>query len=700
MNQNQPFSIICLHVLDGCHEDFRKILKEDEFYFFSNKYLLLNGTVQLNKEYSLDDDFFGHNILIHAVVGKNGSGKSSLFELMYRIVNNLSYVATEGVYRATAERLYYIRGIRAELYYEMDDSLYCISCIDDKIEIKKDGKHSLTLFFPGHKNYEDENEMMNTHPLDEWGRATIRIHEKTAQQRILHSTLDKFFYTLVVNYSMQSLSPCDFEDEEALGDDEDDYCEESWLTNIYKKNDGYIVPFGIEPYRGDSHINLRNQRELTEDRLVALLIEAADDGNVEVIPGFLLAGITYEFQSQMFRPNKHDEDNPKNRLIDIINRPLGNRCTMFMDVFGIPTQATEDDNAKKELWQVGMMYLMSKCLHISTTYPTYEEFAHLEEFFFEDEEDLHSEELSLLETLLYKIDDDNTHISLKVKQVVSFLRGLEGITDEEAQTLTEGFEYKDYASYIGGAAFIDESLTPLDKIVRLYPPSIFKHRIYLIDKITNDKVEFSKLSSGQRQYAYSLAAYIYHLRNLISIHGDKDRVNYHCVNLVFDEIELCYHPEYQRIYIHNLILALEHNHITEHLKVNIIVSTHSPFVLSDIPMDNILFLENGVTKNKEMAIIPFAANVNELLCHSFFMGNGFIGEFAKRKIQSMASYLLGNTDEGMWNAAKCSAFIESIGDIVIKRQLQVLYEKRFGDSTEEYKNWIRREANRLGLRDI
>lgn len=43
----------------------------------------------------------------------------------------------------------------------------------------------------------------------------------------------------------------------------------------------------------------------------------------------------------------------------------------------------------------------------------------------------------------------------------------------------------------------------------------------------------------------------------------------------------------------NLLQSLEDNKVTDSVNVNVILTTHSPFVLSDIPQCNILYLEMG-----------------------------------------------------------------------------------------------------------
>lgn len=34
-------------------------------------------------------DFYGENIIVSAILGKNGSGKSSLLDIIYRVINYL-----------------------------------------------------------------------------------------------------------------------------------------------------------------------------------------------------------------------------------------------------------------------------------------------------------------------------------------------------------------------------------------------------------------------------------------------------------------------------------------------------------------------------------------------------------------------------------------------------------------------------------
>lgn len=192
------FTIICIHPIVGCK--YLKILKEDEYYFFNDWYREENGCVVRNDDDAFKRHFFGEKVSVQAVVGKNGSGKSSLLELIYRILNNFSYVATEGAYRATAERLYYIREIKAELYYELEGQQGCIKVEDDTVTFKYGDEAPIELYFSGSRNYEETDGWLNARPLDGYEHKVIRGMERQTIWEIIQKTLNHFFYLKSATY--------------------------------------------------------------------------------------------------------------------------------------------------------------------------------------------------------------------------------------------------------------------------------------------------------------------------------------------------------------------------------------------------------------------------------------------------------------------------------------------------------------------
>lgn len=109
--------------------------------------------------------------------------------------------------------------------------------------------------------------------------------------------------------------------------------------------------------------------------------------------------------------------------------------------------------------------------------------------------------------------------------------------------------------------------------------------------------------------------------------------------ILIDEGDTLFHPEWQRTYLNDLLkgLKLIYKHTSS---IQIIFTTHSPFVTSDLPWYSIIKLdkdeESGLTKviyNNDKP--TFAANIHDLYKETFYLENGFVGEFAKEKINSL-----------------------------------------------------------------
>ena len=685
------FTIICIHPIVGCK--YLKILKEGEYYFFNDWYREENGHIIRNEDNTFKRDFFGNGITIQAVVGKNGSGKSSLLELIYRILNNFSYVATEGAYRATAERLYYIREIRAELFYELDGQLGCVKVEDDTVTFIYGENNPLELYFPGSKNYEETDGWLNARPLDGYEHGTIRGMERRTIGGIIEKTLNHFFYSLVVNYSIQSLNPCDYEDEKAYGEDTGDWADNSWLTSLYRKNDGYMVPIGFEPYRGNNQIDLVNQKELAEDRVAALLIDAEKHGH-KLLPGYCYSSIDFTYDhkfSLRFDHPAEDDDISTDAIQKIAEDLNGERSDLFFEFYGIDEGYKQNDC---HFFKWAFMYLIDKTFSVSRNYPDYEDYSDLSDAFFDLERELLPQEKDMVVSLIKRVKEESSHIGVKVHQTLHFLERLIHIDEVELSEMDEkGFSYKEYIQHF----FPDMNIEGPKDIMEYYPPPIFRNYIYLKNDMNQECIEFPLLSSGERQYLFTLSAYLYHLRNIISVPENAGRVKYHNVCLFLDEIELCFHPEYQRLFVANLLQSLKDNKVTESVNVNVVLTTHSPFVLSDIPQNNILYLENGEYTREQMKVKTFASNINELLAESFFLNGGFVGEFASQVVNDLANFLSGERHERRWDMDSADQLIETVGDDVVKIQLRKLFIRKFGKNNQAYKTWVQKEFERLGL---
>lgn len=115
---------------------------------------------------------------------------------------------------------------------------------------------------------------------------------------------------------------------------------------------------------------------------------------------------------------------------------------------------------------------------------------------------------------------------------------------------------------------------------------------------------------------------------------------YHKPTLVIlDEVELSFHPEWQRRFIFNLMQFL--SDLAGANNIQIIYTTHSPITLSDMPLSgvNLLASQDNYSHNlpDDKRFETFGANVFDLYGNSFFMERGLIGEFARYKIEQLSA---------------------------------------------------------------
>lgn len=84
----KEFSLSVIHIFPDCSPNLKKGLR-DEFYKLNGRCEINRNKVEFREENPLQG-FYGSRINVEAIVGVNGSGKSSLFEIIYRVINNLS----------------------------------------------------------------------------------------------------------------------------------------------------------------------------------------------------------------------------------------------------------------------------------------------------------------------------------------------------------------------------------------------------------------------------------------------------------------------------------------------------------------------------------------------------------------------------------------------------------------------------------
>lgn len=180
-----------------------------------------------------------------------------------------------------------------------------------------------------------------------------------------------------------------------------------------------------------------------------------------------------------------------------------------------------------------------------------------------------------------------------------------------------------------------------------------------------------------------------------SIVKDKKNSLKDKIIVLIDEGELYYHPQWQKEFIKNLIDLLEKIYGENNRKreIQIILTSNSPFIVSDLPTKNIIFLkkENGYCKvvdGLEENIYTFGANIHTLLSDSFFMKEGLMGSFAKRKIDRIVGKILNGTSRELKEKThEIESIISMIGEPIIRNKLQKMLRDRIVQEKEHNMNY-------------
>ncbi|HBF68868.1 MAG TPA: hypothetical protein DDW20_06140 [Firmicutes bacterium] len=160
-----------------------------------------------------------------------------------------------------------------------------------------------------------------------------------------------------------------------------------------------------------------------------------------------------------------------------------------------------------------------------------------------------------------------------------------------------------------------------------------------------------------------------------------------------DEPEAFLHPEWCRTFIYDYLKAYisvknyldslngrsSENHFNPKKRFTLVFATHSPFLLSDLTSDYIIYLEkeNGITKEVSPKKECFAGNIGEMYNTNFFMQNT-IGEFARSKLIEIIEQIDKRELVNSSTISEWKQLISKIGDELLRNLLEdkiLKYEK-------------------------
>lgn len=627
-------------------EAIQKVLYNSNkwYYFYKGISISENNTqVEMTSEAKKDFSLYDAKelkISLCAIVGRNGAGKSSIVELLVRAINNLAAsLLGEGYNFSAAEHLHFIDYVFADLCFQIGNVVYILEA---------HGRHiTLKLYKATVKHYHVYTPFRTYQILDQ--NNIDKTFEPLKKHRLGRRVLKSLFYTMVCNYSLYGFNYRDFLLEatpaarlQALhikATDEHPTEDSIWLKGIFHKNDGYQTPIVLHPMREDGRLNVVKENSLAKERLSALLFykDSAMNYPLRTINGNLHVVALH------IRPTKNKKFSGKDMLevLDISTRQNVSKnynrvrdCILsyWNDKYGILKE-----KFVKSQKEDALDYIVYKTLKIIKNYKKYKPI-----FNYLSKDDFSYEEL---EAKLEPLAQDYSHITKKLFQTINYLI-TNMYADADNYYNLEVLEQDMEAN--GMSVMLKGQYTKIKQ--NLLPPPIFDVDLILTkNKNGNGTIPFSSISSGERQIAYTISNLMYHLVNVDSEWNDnyrKDRdhvevIKYRYMNVIFDEVELYFHPEMQRQFTNIMMKTLKSVSFANLRGVNIMMVTHSPFVLSDIPDGNVLCLGEG---NNEVTK-TLGGNIMEMLSSSFFMNNS-IGDAIKEEISEIVTLYNNAVREG------------------------------------------------------
>lgn len=145
--------------------------------------------------------------------------------------------------------------------------------------------------------------------------------------------------------------------------------------------------------------------------------------------------------------------------------------------------------------------------------------------------------------------------------------------------------------------------------------------------------------------------------------------------LMIDEGDIFLHPEWQRNLLKDLFRFIKS--LDRGSKTQLLLTTHSPIVISDVPKQNVIFMgqkKDESLLHREVITETFASNIHELYWKGFFTSVA-VGAFAKEHLDEVVSLISSKKALSEKDQIYCRKIIDLIGEKPVQQSLQNIFYK-------------------------
>lgn len=291
------------------------------------------------------------------------------------------------------------------------------------------------------------------------------------------------------------------------------------------------------------------------------------------------------------------------------------------------------------------------------------------------------EELQPIVEIICKVIDQfgdarNEYIDLQKESIFYFYESIQKLLEQAGKNIT------------GRVGNIASCYSEMFKSILFLPEEMFRYKNFdetgeFDFKISNDNLEYTKkfneflnrykkivlpfafldfdwgMSSGENNML-SLYAQLfamreveegtnYHTKRIVNYVRElkKGNLKFNTVScdtiwILMDEADLTFHPAWQVEFISNLTLFFPLILPDKQLKFQVIFTTHSPILLGDIPRQNVIYMkkeDDKIISSRNLTKNTFGQNLYMLFQDSFFI-DGPMGKFATDKMIKISEELL------------------------------------------------------------